>query len=267
MVDDLVDESDKDPGHGAQYWILQCSRALDVKIGKSENTERIQPSPNPATARKLKALQSSVDCLPLCRLTKQPLYDLLNGFQMDIGFDSEQSQFPIRSEKDLDLYGSRVASTVATLFLDLVHHHNPNFSLGRLETVKKAGVEMGKALQCVNIARDIGRDAAIERVYIPTSWLALVDLTPLQVIQSPDSPKVHQMQQKMLDLADNYYNKSRAAIEELPREIRGPVRTTVESYFEIGRALRTSGEIRCDGMKFRLPLWRRLVVAWLAMQR
>ena len=229
MIDDLVDGSDNSPSCDGKYWISQCASAVDEKIGKSKSQPRIASPSDPAVAHKLKTLQHSVDYLPLRRLSKQPLYDMLKGFEMDLSFNARQGQFPIHSEKELDLYASRVASTVATLVLDLVCDHHRSLNSAQLNVVKQAGVSMGKGLQCVNIARDIGRDAAIQRVYIPTSWLGAVDLSPAQVIQNPESQKVHRMQQKMLDLADNYYKESRAAIEVLPIETRGPIRTTVES--------------------------------------
>ncbi|KAH8424171.1 uncharacterized protein LDX57_001926 [Aspergillus melleus] len=280
VMDDLVD-GDNTPDHDAQYWITECSNALDAKVNSPTTKQDSAISSHPTTSRKHDALQSALDQLPLSKLSQKPLYDLLRGFEMDLAFDIDRNQFPIHTEADLDLYAYRVASTVATLVLDLVYHHhnnNNNNNTNRLsspspspsdiqnrEKLTQAGITMGKALQCVNIARDIGRDAAINRVYIPTTWLTDAGLTPLDVIRHPTSDKVYGLQRRMLDHADVYYGESRAAIEELPVCVRGPVRVTVESYCEIGRALRAKRAIRAGGGKFRLSLGRRLGVAWRAM--
>lgn len=266
-MDDLVDGDDT-PDHDAQYWITQCSQGLDARLNSPKEQHDTKKPANVASP-KHQALQAALDQLPLSKLSRQPLFDLLRGFEMDLDFDAHRGHFPIHTEADLDMYAYRVASTVAMLVLDLGYHdytqHTDYDNQRHREKVIRAGIEMGKALQCVNIARDIGRDAAISRVYIPTSWLAGVGLTPEDVIRRPQSKEVHVMQGKMLDRADMFYLNSRAAIEELPACVRGPMRVTVESYMEIGRALRATKTIRADGGKFRLSLWRRLTVAWAAM--
>ena len=268
-MDDLVDGSSDDPEHDAQFWITQCSKTLDAKLSNSPDPMDNQEFTDPETKKKFNDLRSSLDLLPLSRLSAQPLYDLLKGFEMDLNFDAESSKFPIATETDLDLYASRVASTIAALVLELVFYHYQNesaFSAAQVKKLTQAGVEMGKALQCVNIARDIGRDAAIQRVYIPTTWLTEVGLTPSEVIRDPISPKLYIMQEKMLHYAGSLYSKSRAAMELLPIDVRGPIRTTVESYMEIGRELRRRKESILLEEKFRLPLWRRLLVAWQSMR-
>ncbi|PLB53209.1 Lycopene beta-cyclase [Aspergillus steynii IBT 23096] len=271
VMDDLVD-GDIAPDYDARYWITQCSQALDAKFNTPTDQQVTQTSDNPTISPRHQVLQSALDQLPLSKLSQKPLYDLLRGFEMDLDFNAHHGSFPIHTEADLDMYAYRVASTVATLVINLVYHyhssesHRPsNDDQSHRERLTRAGIEMGKALQCVNIARDIGRDAAINRVYIPTSWLAEVGLTPEDVIRRPASKEMYVMQEKMLDYADVYYWNSRAAIEELPVCVRGPVRVTVESYMEIGRVLRATRTIRADGEKFRLSLWRRLAVAWAAM--
>ncbi|CAG8057835.1 unnamed protein product [Penicillium olsonii] len=269
VMDDLVDDSDTFEEPGARYWITRCSRALDAKFDNRAKETKNEDSTNSFIGKGLDNLQSSLDFLPVSRLPKQPLFALLEGFKTDLEFDAKMNEFPIHTVADLDIYASRVASTVAVLVLNLVYHHyyrnKPVSPPDHLANLEKAGAEMGKALQCVNIARDIGRDAAIHRVYIPTTWLTEVELTHSEVIRCPTSPKVYMMQQRMLDLANVYYTNSRAAIEELPDGVREPIRATVESYMEIGRVLRQMKGNTLGVKKLRLPLWRRLAVAWFAM--
>ncbi|KAE8385183.1 Squalene/phytoene synthase-domain-containing protein [Aspergillus alliaceus] len=267
VVDDLVDDSGYDKEQ-ARYWIRNCSIALNNRF-KNDQTTGGAKFNDPTMALKYNELQSSVDHLPVSRLSREPLHDLLKGFEMDLEFDYTKGCFPIRDEVDLDLYASRVASTIAALILDLVYyyyyHNKPIHPPDHLEHVTKAGKEMGKALQLVNIARDIRRDAAIGRVYIPTSWLRETGLTPIDVIHRPTSAEVYRLQERLLEKANICYTAARDTIEELPHSVRGPIRATVDSYMEIGRILREKKGKNLQGAKLSVPLWRRLLVAWSAM--
>ncbi|PYI31648.1 terpenoid synthase [Aspergillus indologenus CBS 114.80] len=269
VIDDLIDEAE-DEGE-AQFWIAECRRCLDARIRPQEQP----PSPKPRTPynqAKQHLLHRAVATLPLSRMPTQPLYDLLKGFEMDLAFTTaspsakHKGHFPIATEPDLDRYATYVASTVAELVLDLLHHHYNRSHLYDREAMAHAGRQMGKALQCVNIARDIHRDAAIGRVYIPTTWLAETGLTPADILQDPRSPAAYAMQGRLLDKAEGLYGQARGAIEALPPGVRGPVRTTVESYMEIGRYLRERrGESLQTARKTRLPVGRRVRVAWVGM--
>ncbi|OJJ99643.1 hypothetical protein ASPACDRAFT_43267 [Aspergillus aculeatus ATCC 16872] len=201
-------------------------------------------------------------------MTTEPLYNLLKGFGMDLAFNAQSTErptekhkvtFPMATEADLDRYATYVASTVAELVLGLLQHLYNQSQLYNYPQMAHAGREMGKALQCVNIARDIHRDAAIGRVYIPTTWLAEAGLTPADIQVNPRSTAAYAMQERVLDKAEGLYGRARGAIEELPAGVRGPVRTTVESYMEIGRYLRErTGESLRTARKMRLPVGRRL---------
>lgn len=265
MIDDLVDETEnKDQ---ALLWIERCSELLDTRF-HSQNFEN-SISEKYISCEANRRLIASIKQLPARRLSKQPLLDLLRGFTMDLEFNHKQGSFPIRTEFDLDMYATLVAGTVGELTLNLIYHHyfqnKPIHPPGKLKQIIEAGREMGRALQYVNIARDIHRDAIIGRVYIPTSWLERAGITPSDVIHHPWDTRVYMMQAKLLDKAECCYQTSRAAIDELPAEVRGPVNATIESYMEICRDLRRKKGNLQSGRTFRLALWRRLLVAWKAM--
>lgn len=215
-------------------------------------------------------LITSIAMLPVSRLSITPLLELLSGFEMDLEFNAEKGRFPITTEEDLEVYAYRVAGTVAASLLELVFAHygieSPNTDSTKQAKIIRAGEKMGQALQYVNIARDIKHDAAISRVYIPTSWLAEEGMTPEDVIANPEDPKLAILEERILQKADLMHNESVATIDELPHQARGPVKTTVESYMMIGEMVR---ERRRTGMpvrgKLKVPLWRRLGRAWREM--
>lgn len=204
-------------------------------------------------------MQSGLRLLPTHLLSPQPLYDLLEGFKTDLEFSDEPRKFPIADDKELELYGARVAGTVAELCIELVFHHS--YSAGtavKRDEIVAAGGRMGIALQCVNIARDIARDAVISRVYLPTTWLKEQDLTPEDVIKRPSGPKIEELRSKLLEKAFGIYQEAHFALARLPRDARAPMRVAIESYMEIGRVLQEKGYTVKEGKatvpKLRLSL-------------
>ncbi|KAF3481707.1 phytoene synthase [Arthroderma uncinatum] len=262
-ADDLID--DAPDRKTAQYWIEQCEKALDLRFKLKESTLDDAGAYEILTKSIPQPLHTAIHLLPASRLPKEPLYSLLKGFEIDLKFDAESNCFPITTEDDLDVYAYHVASTVAILLLELVfcHYPMPVSETERLQVIS-AGECMGKALQYTNIARDIVRDAAIGRVYIPTSWLAKENLTPSMVIDQPRNPQLATLRRRILDKADMCYQATQKAIDRLPSNVRGPVRATVMSYMEIGQMLREN-EGRILDEKLKVPTWRRLKVAWIAM--
>jgi 15-cis-phytoene synthase/lycopene beta-cyclase len=219
--------------------------------------------------------------LPTQRLKKEPLYDLLKGFEMDLTFSDKKSDGPIKSEDDLDLYGARVAGTVAELCIQLVLHHNgENISEQQAQRLMKAGHNMGIALQYTNIARDLGVDAALNRSYVPPAWLKKEKLTTESFMNglvktaanaetsTQDeffAKKVAVVRGRLLDRAFAFYEESVGAIEDLPREARAPMRVAVESYMQIGRELKTPG-YQVKAGRATVPKWKRIWVAWNALR-
>jgi 15-cis-phytoene synthase/lycopene beta-cyclase len=268
VADDLVDNADS--REDAKHWIGQLKEFLDISYGGIASPNLTQPriaafvqASFPEEARQ------ALTQLPTQYLAKQPLYDLVRGFEMDLAFDAAASGepiWPIKSEHDLEEYGRCVASTVADLCIELVfHHENVSTSMADQLRVREAGIQMGIALQIVNIARDIQVDAKMKRVYIPTTWLKDEGLTPADVLRSPSTPELARLRSRLLDKAFHMYNEARNAIEELPISARGPMRVAVDSYMEIGRVLREES-YQVKAGRATVPKWRRIKVAWRALQ-
>lgn len=255
MADDLVDTATSEKE--ARMFISKLRDFLDASYSKksSAQLEKVIAS-FPRTARL--ALQQ----LPTHCISPEPLYSLLEGFEMDLEFPTS---FPIHDQEALELYGTRVAGTVAELIIELVYHHNSShITSTKQRQIIHAGNTMGVALQLVNIARDIQVDAKINRVYIPTSWLKEAKLSPKDIIEDPNRQEVHALQGKLLAHAMNLYHTAKPKIEMLPSEARSSMRVAVESYMEIGRVLQEPGyKIRAG--RATVPTFRRIQVAWRAL--
>ena len=264
VADDLVDEVDS--VETAKHWLTNLNEYLDICYGKHSKIKS-QYVNDYISSKFPPSAQATLEMLPTSCLSPQPLYDLLKGFEMDLHFSSSQDPFPIKDEPTLEIYGSRVAGTVAEACLELVFHHTkrivPEMQKKR---IVHAGGQMGIALQYINIARDVSVDAANRRVYFPTAWLNEKDISPNDIIKDPTSTKAETLRQHLLDKAFEIYDKAKGAIEELPLEARGPMRVAVESYVEIGRVLRTPG-YQLKAGRATVPKLRRLRVAWHALSK
>ncbi|KAF8309327.1 terpenoid synthase, partial [Clavulina sp. PMI_390] len=244
------------------------------------------------------AAQSAFAGLPHYPELKRPLLELLNGFEMDCAFSTAgksvagpdtQPKHPslsfeagvIKVDDDLLLYSYRVAGTIAEMCVALAYRHSTlpacQASLRSKEEPPKdvvdAAVEMGIALQLINIARDIEVDLQIEakdggpRVYIPHTWREQYNR---KTIRPQDAISMHR--KRLLQMAFRRYEQARSAMGQLPTEggARRGMHVAVESYVQIGRELcakmrLTSGlEGKQDGKVRRasVPLWKRVWVVW-----
>lgn len=264
VADDLVDDTES--VEEARMWIDKMKEYLDMNYSAEVERESIRNFVEknfPVQAR------SALLMLPASILSKQPLYDLLKGFEMDLEFAAaaENGSFPIETETDLDLYGARVAGTVAELCLDLVFADCPHqTSLEDRHRALRAGAAMGIALQYVNISRDISLDAEMNRVYIPSQWLLDEGLTPEEVIKNPYGSRIDSLRKRLLERAFKMYEDSKVAIDKLPFQAKGPMRVAVESYMEIGRVL-GEGKFSSKRGRATVPLLRRIMVAWRALSQ
>ncbi|KAK4555276.1 hypothetical protein LTR86_007572 [Recurvomyces mirabilis] len=290
IADDLIDNATT--AKEARDWVAKLKEFLDLCYADSMKTAdgRVinarDPNQGAATACVMRNFpedaQLTLLMLPTDRMSKEPLYELIRGFEMDLAFTSSSSGAtttkltgPITSEQDLDLYGARVAGTVALLCIQLVMYHYPGTSETKAKGLMAAGHDMGIALQYTNIARDLQVDAQNGRVYAPPGWLKKEKLTPesfvaglTSAVASPPTDsqtfflqKLSAVRHRLLDRAFLFYDRSVGAIEELPIEGRAPMRVAVESYMQIARELRTPGFAVKAG-RATVPGWKRVGVAW-----
>ncbi len=87
------------------------------------------------------------------QIPRQPFEDLILGLEMDLE--------PARYEtfEDLSLYCYRVASTIGLIAIEIFGYRDPR--------ARDYAVNLGMALQLVNILRDVESDARLGRIYLP----------------------------------------------------------------------------------------------------
>lgn len=292
VADDLIDNANS-PAE-AKEWLAKLKHYLKlcyggtVKNSQGMEIEAKDRNRGPATLFTVQNFPGdavlTLMLLPTERMERRPLEQLLDGFEMDLKFSSKASDkqdreatclsSPIQSVVDLDLYGARVAGTVAELCIQLVlFHHGQGKEEKEAKKLMEAGRKMGIALQYVNIARDVAVDAKLGRCYIPPLWLREVGLTAEKfgegLIEGAGGDgefgkKVEEVRRKLLERAFGFYGESVGAVERLPGEARGGMRVAVESYMQIGRELRGGNVV--GGQRASVPGWKRGWVAWRALR-
>jgi len=151
---------------------------------------------------------------------------LVEGYEWDLNertYDSLQEVYA---------YCVRVGATVGLMMSLLMDIRSP-------ATLARAA-DLGVAMQLTNIARDVGEDAARNRLYLPRSWLG--DLAIKEWLRSPvANPPIRGAVRRLLASADAIYVRAGAGIEQLPADSRLAIRAALLIYEDIGTEIRAAG--------------------------
>ena len=131
-------------------------------------------------------------------------------------------------------YGARVAGTVGVMMAVLM-------GIRDAHTLARAA-DLGVAMQLTNICRDVGEDARAGRLYLPRALLREQGIDPDEFIQNPrTSPGLTAVLSRLLDEAENRYQKADEGIRQLPSRCRPGIRAARRLYAEIGHTVMLGG--------------------------
>ncbi len=137
------------------------------------------------------------------RIPRQPFEDLILGLEMDLR-GARYETF-----NDLALYCYRVASTIGLIAVEIFGYSNPQS--------RDYAVNLGMALQMVNILRDLKSDAQRGRLYLPREDLEQFGVRPEEIFQGRFSDPFIELMQFECDRARHYFDLAR---QMLPPEDR-----------------------------------------------
>lgn len=157
------------------------------------------------------------------------LFDaLLEGFEWDLAgrrYDTLEA---------LQAYAARVAGTVGAMMALLMGVRTTD-GLAR-------ACDLGVAMQLSNIARDVGEDAAMGRLYLPRLWLLEAGIDPDAWLARPVfSVALGRVVQRLLDAADELYRRVDAGVAGLPLRCRPGINAARFMYAEIGHEVARRG--------------------------
>ena len=162
------------------------------------------------------------------KLPRHLLDALIEGFAWDAAGRTYDSI------EDLHAYGARVAGSVGAMMSWIMGPQS-------MDTLARA-CELGVAMQLTNIARDVGHDASIGRLYLPRRWLVEAGVNPEAWMAAPlFSPAMAGVVARLLEEADRLYKQAHSGIAALPPDCRAAICAASMIYAEIGHQLRRDG--------------------------
>lgn len=172
---------------------------------------------------------------------------LLEGFR----WDAEGRRY--ETLEDLHAYAARVAGTVGAMMAMLMGARTP--------ALLARACDLGVAMQLSNIARDVGEDAGMGRVYLPLQWLREAGIDADAWLRDPEySDALGAVVSRLLDEADRLYRRANAGIAGLPLSCRPGIYAARYLYAAIGHQVRRQ---RLDSVSSRAVVPVRRKLAWL----
>jgi phytoene synthase len=153
---------------------------------------------------------------------------LLEGFAWDAAGRSYETM------EDVLAYAARVAGAVGAMMTVL---------MGKREATTLArACDLGCAMQLSNIARDVGEDARVGRLYLPRAWLREEGIDPDAWLAAPHfNAAIGRVVSRLLAVADALYGRADAGIARLPLSCRPGIGAARRLYAEIGHEVRRRG--------------------------
>jgi phytoene synthase len=143
------------------------------------------------------------ECVLKYNIPKEYFEQLILGVEMDL----ENNRY--QTFDDLYLYCYRVASIVGLMCIEVFEYTDPE--------TKKYAEYLGIALQLTNILRDVGDDAAMDRIYIPLEDLKNFEVEEQDILNKKYTPQFSNLAANYAKRAEDYYQK---ASYSLPTEDR-----------------------------------------------
>jgi phytoene synthase len=137
------------------------------------------------------------------KIPRKPFEDLILGLEMDLK-GTRYETF-----EELSLYCYRVASTIGLVCIEIFGYQNSR--------TRDYAVNLGTALQLVNILRDIQRDAQRGRIYIPQEDLDRFGVRPAELLAGAYNDPFIELMQFECDRARRHFDLAR---QMLPAEDR-----------------------------------------------
>ena len=122
----------------------------------------------------------------------------------------------LNNEEELDDYTFRVAGCVGVFWTKMSLAHLMKLSPEDEKLFMERGIRFGKALQMINILRDIPEDLRFGRCYIPSSSLEEAGLKPEDLLDDDNLAAFRPLYDRYLDLTNEHLEAATAYIRMIP---------------------------------------------------
>jgi phytoene synthase len=145
------------------------------------------------------------------------------------GVRSDLKPVAIADEAELLNYAYAVAGTVGLMMCAVLDVKDPRAA--------PFAIDLGMAMQLTNIARDVSEDAKLGRRYLPASWVGQIDAAELISPHGATAEATRLAVQRLLALAEIYYESGEAGLCFLPARARLAILIAARVYRGIGGRL------------------------------
>ena len=201
----------------------------DVAQGRSDDlpdlSELAEIQSNPDEGKLLRNVRQVVDALSVYGLEDQErmleCLDIIVGGQiLDLkrfGIAREGGTISsLESDDDLDDYTFRVAGCVGVFWTKMSLAHIMKLPKEKEEVFFERGIRFGKALQMINILRDIPEDLRFGRCYIPGNRLEEIGLEPKDLLDSSNIETFRPLYDAYLELTSGHLDAAVEYIRMIP---------------------------------------------------
>jgi 15-cis-phytoene synthase len=228
--------------------IEQWERELDaVYLGlEAKTSEESECTP---------VMRAWADTLQRYRISRTLPGELIEGVMMDLRSPVRYGTFD-----ELRDYCYKVASTVGLMTSEIFGYSDP--------VALAHAIDLGIAMQLTNILRDIGEDAAIDRIYIPLEELERFSLDESCLIAGRVCSDFRRMMRFQIERAHSFYDSADRGIPMLEQDSRLTVTLMSHNYRRILPAIEELG-FDVFSTRASIPLHRKLMsvpALWMSVR-
>jgi phytoene synthase len=168
----------------------------------------------------MRRLAEVLERLPIPRIYFE---ELLNGVEMDL------STTRYATFAELEQYCYRVAGVVGLMCIEVFGYRQPD--------TRRYAEHLGTAFQLTNILRDVGRDGAAGRIYLPQEDLARFGCTTADILDRRLTPGFRDLMRFEADRARGFYEAAEAALPASDRKAMLPAEIMRAIYARLLRQI------------------------------
>jgi len=192
-------------------------------------------------------LRALAEAIERFKIPRKPFEDLILGLEMDLNGERYETF------EDLALYCYRVASTIGLICIEIFGYQNPR--------TRDYAVNLGTALQLVNILRDVQRDAQRGRIYFPQEDLDRFVIRPAELLAGVYSDAFIELMQFECDRARHYFDLAHQMLSPEDRRSMKAAEIMASIYWGILKRIQKR-RYNVFGKRVRVP---RPVKFWTAL--
>lgn len=207
-VDDAVDENGGEMGE-LSAWREELAACFDGQPIRTREARNLEPH------------------IRAFKLTRRHFEAVIDGVEMDL------HRLRYETFDELHEYCLRVASAVGLICIEIFGYRHP--------ASRQYAIDLGVALQLTNILRDLGRDLAMGRIYLPLEDLRRYGVTEDDLRAGVVTQNMRNLLTHQAERARGYYQR---AAETLPKsDARRLVAAQIMGaiYYDLLRRIERSG--------------------------